>query len=83
MKFDFCDLDLMVSLMDDYQKYDSTLFGTNENGEHVNIGIYKDRIAVRTYQKNGWTRLNVYYRDGSSEEVFDGRWKNCENEYMA
>ena len=39
------------------------------------ISVAKDRIDVVTFQSNGWTRRNVYWRDGTTEELFEGKWK--------
>lgn len=75
ISFDPNDFAGMLKLMDVYGDSDSMLSGKNENGEDVNIGIYHDRIAVVTFQSNGWMRQNVYYRDGTIDETFDGRWK--------
>ena len=36
--------------------------GENDNGQYV---------KVQTAQKNGWIRVNYYYENGDSEELFD------------
>jgi len=64
-------LDKMIQLMDRNKEFDEDLFGTNENGEYVQIGVYKNFLAIRTLQSNGWERTNIYYRDGSSEELYE------------
>ena len=74
------DLNEMIALMDRHDEFDESLLGINENKEVIVIGVFKDRLAVRTLQVNGWVRLNVYYRDGSVEEMFEERW--CD-EYVA
>ena len=48
--------------------------GKNQDQEDITISVFKDKIVTITYQSNGWTRKNVYYRDGVSEELFPGRW---------
>lgn len=53
----------------------SLFFGDNENLEEVMVSVAKDRIDVVTFQNNGWTRRNVYWRDGTREELFEGKWK--------
>ena len=37
----------------------------------VIIGIFKDCISVSTYQHNDWIRKNVYWRDKTTEELFE------------
>lgn len=63
----------MVTLMDKYGDSDTLYPGTNENGETVHISIFHDKIVVVTFQKNRWIRKNVYWRDGTREELFEGR----------
>ena len=45
--------------------------GTNEHGEEVCISIFDEKIVTSTLQSNGWTRKNIYYRDGSREEMYE------------
>ena len=59
--------------MDAYGDSKTMYPGMNENGETVWISIFKDMIVVLTSQSNGWNRKNIYYRDGSREELFEGR----------
>ena len=32
-------------------------------------------IDVVNFQSNGWTRWNVYWRDGTREELFERKWR--------
>lgn len=73
IEFNPHDLQSMITLMDAHGDSDTMLPGVNENGETVHISIFRDKIVVVTFQNNGWERKNVYYRDGSSEELFEGR----------
>ena len=75
IKFDPTDLGSMISLMNEYGNSTSMYPGTNDDGEEVFISIYHERIVVSTMQSNGWNRVNTYYRDGSRDETFDGKWK--------
>ena len=75
IKFDPTDLKGMRRLMKEHGDSETAKLGSNENGEDVAISIFKDRIVVVTYQSNGWIRKNIYYPDGSREELFDGRYK--------
>lgn len=60
----------MISLMDRADEFDIPWSGKNENGEYIQISINKDNITVDTFQNNGWTRENIYWRDGLKEELF-------------
>ena len=73
--FDPADLAGMQRLMDQYGEHDGLHVGKNENDETVHITIYSDMIAVTTFQHNSWTRKNIYYRDGTREELFEGKWR--------
>ena len=75
VEFDSTDLDGMRRLMDEDGGSRASFDGTNENIEQVSISIAKDRIDVVTFQDNGWTRRNVYWRDGTREELYEGKWK--------
>ena len=49
--------------------------GVNTEFEETTISIFPEKIVYVTYQHNGWKRKNIYWRDGTREEMFDGRWK--------
>lgn len=66
---------VLCSLMDEYGGSKTMKLGENENGENVQISIFFDRICVSTMQHNGWVRVNTYWRDGTREETFDGKWR--------
>ena len=64
-------LEDMIALMDAYGDSDTMFPGVNEDGETVWISIFPDKIVTSTLQRNNWTRKNIYYRDGSSEELYE------------
>lgn len=76
INFDPYDLDGMRKLMNEHGDSVSPFDGMNENMEQVSISIAKERIDVVTYQHNGWTRRNVYWRDGTREELYEGKWRS-------
>lgn len=76
--FDSNDLEGMCRIMDAHGGSECPFSGRNENGEDVCLSVFHDRITVRTHQRNGWARLNTYWRDGTREETFDGRWRSHE-----
>ena len=65
----------LIELMDDYKMYHDRAWGHNKDGEQVSISVNKDNVVVETFQNNGWLRQDWYWRDGTQEEVFEGRWK--------
>ena len=65
------DLDGMCALMDAYGDSEQAMWGTNERGEDTMMSISPNEIVVRTFQSNGFCRINVYYRDGDTEEYFE------------
>jgi hypothetical protein len=75
IKFDPFDQDALCALMDEHGDSETMKFGENENGEAIHVSIFFDHICVSTMQENGWVRVNTYWRDGTREETFDGKWK--------
>ena len=71
IQFDPSDQEAMVRLMDEHGDSKTMYPGKNEDGEDVYISIFRDKIVTTTSQRNGWLRKNIYYRDGSSEEMFE------------
>ena len=50
--------------------YVESQVGVNEDGEAVIVTIDETNACLRTMQKNGWMRINIYYPDGMSEESY-------------
>lgn len=48
--------------------------GHNQNGEETFCYVHNDHVEVRTYQSNHWVRENVYWLDGTIEELFNDKW---------
>ena len=69
--FDPADLAGILQIMDEHGDSKTMYPGKNEHGEDVYISIFRDRIVTVTSQTNGWQRKNIYYRDGSREEMFE------------
>lgn len=68
-------------LIELYGDLNASYVGDNEDSEQVTVSFSKDGgIVLRTYQSNGWVRVNYYDKEGcASGETFDGRWENTEN----
>lgn len=70
--FDPTNLKAMCKLMD--ERGNTMCYGMNEQLEDTTISVFHEKIVYVTYQHNGWVRKNVYWRDGTHEELFDGKW---------
>ena len=76
IKLDTDDRESLVALMDELGSETDTLYsGVNESGETLHISIFPDKINVLVFQGNGWLRRSVYHRNGTSEEIYEGRWE--------
>ena len=76
IKLDTDDRESLVALMDERGSEADTFYsGVNESGESLHISIFPDKISVLVFQGNGWLRRSVYHRDGTSEEIYEGRWE--------
>lgn len=75
IEIDFNNLEAMLEVMDKYHTTKTMLFGESSDGEMTTTSIFKDRIVHTTYQNNHWIRVNVLHRDGTIEELFDGKWE--------
>ncbi len=74
IRFDPKDWDSILKIMDEHGHSKTMYPGTNEKGEEVWISPYPDRVVIKTFQKNGWVRINTFWKDHTVEETFDGRW---------
>ena len=78
----FAEVEVRKQLMKEYGDSDSAFLGHNEGGELVEMSVCPDEIIVRTFQDNGWVRVNYYDENGlPNGETFDGKWEN-ESERM-
>jgi len=71
---DYNDLDHLIEIMDTYHDSSEPFYGNNTQGEDIQLSIFQNLIVLVTYQDNHWIRKNYYHRDGTIEEMFDGRW---------
>lgn len=72
----FGEIEVRKQLMVEYGDSETAFTGTNADEEVVMVSIFTDKIIVRTYQNNGWIRLDYYDGDGYYEsEMYDGKWK--------
>ena len=70
--FDSTDTALLRQLMKEHGDSQFPFFGTNEDGETIEISIIHDGIVLRTFQRNGWIRKNYFDKDGYLEgETFE------------
>lgn len=76
VEFDSTDWPGMRKLMDRHAEFDTMLFSKNQNEETMHISIFEDRIICVVYQHNHWIRKMVYWRDGTVEELYEGKWED-------
>lgn len=43
----------------------------NEKGENLIINISEEFLKISTIQDNGWKRVNIFYKDKTTEEYFE------------
>lgn len=44
---------------------------TDENNNDVIVEITNQYLKTSTAQSNGWSRVNYYYKDGTTEETYE------------
>ena len=71
IKFSTDDLNSMIRLMRHYKEFPMPLCCKNDVDENMIISINKDNIVVKTIQNNGWARTNIFYKDGTVEELYE------------
>lgn len=71
LKFDPSDEAGITRLISEHEKYPDMFFGEDESGCVVSIEVTADKVTTRTSQSNGWTRVNVYWLDGTREETYE------------
>lgn len=45
--------------------------GKDEDGNIVIVSIDEELASIRTFQSNGWIRINIYHKDGTNEELYE------------
>lgn len=53
-----------------YGKSGLLTMGEAANGDSVTLSVCADHITTETLQRNGWTRINTYWLDGTTEESY-------------
>ena len=72
---DFADIEARRKIIEKYADSEQAFFGKNEDGEDVELHVAESGIILKTYQTNGWLRVNYYDANGYAEgETFEGRW---------
>lgn len=76
IKLDFSNPTTVKEANEKYKHLDYPVYGKNQVGEDQVISFASCGITVKTYQFNGWIRINYYTSEGYPEgESFRGRWK--------
>lgn len=77
MEINFASATSLKRLMKEYADTTEPLSGQNSEGEDMRISVTADSVMVRTYQNNGWMRIDEYKLDEGEiihAQTFDGRW---------
>ena len=45
--------------------------GRNSNNQNCIISIDEEAASIRTLQDNRWSRINIYWKDGTEEELYE------------
>lgn len=43
----------------------------NDNNENIILEVTDEYLKISTLQNNGWVRVNLYYKDHTSEEYYE------------
>lgn len=44
---------------------------SNENNEQMIVEITDEYLKASVFQENGWTRVNIYHKDHTNEELYE------------
>lgn len=69
--FDPNDLQSIKALISEHNKFPDVLFGEDCHGNFISIHISAENITTKTLQENKWTRVKVYWPDGTQEELYE------------
>ena len=76
INIDFSDPKSVKTNINKYKNLDYMIFGKNTDDEDMDISLSEDGVVTKTYQNNGWLRVNYYDENGFMEcETFEGRWR--------
>ena len=71
----FADIESRRKIIEEYADSEQPFFGINEDEEQVELHVAESGIILKTYQSNGWLRVNYYDAEGYPEgETFEGKW---------
>ncbi len=70
INFDPNNFKAMRRIMDKYGENGLFTTGESASGESVTLSVCKTYITTETLQRNGVTRINVYWYDGTTEELY-------------
>lgn len=78
LKLDFSNPEEVREAISRFKDCSGIFSGRNQNNnEEIEISFFSDSTAeLRTFQNNGWERVNYYSEDGHCDvETFEGRRK--------
>lgn len=68
------DRDYLIDTMLRYCASESMLCGKTSENEDCFVSVTEDCVCVEVFQKNGWVRKLVFWKDGNVEDIMDGKW---------
>lgn len=69
------ELEARKRIIELFRESDVLYDGTNESGERVFLSVSDSGILIRTWQSNGYVRVDEYDEDGYLVgEIYDSRW---------
>lgn len=74
LSIDLSDLIGSRKLMDELGDSKTFFVGHNEYGETTHTSISHESIVMETFQDNGWLRQDWLYYDGTTCEIYKGRY---------
>lgn len=79
----FNEPEIRRQIMREYGDSTTAFCGTNEDNELVEMSVFLDKIIVKTYQQNGWLRVNHFDECGyPSGETYEGRWDDESEKHL-
>lgn len=79
----FNEPEIRRQIMHEYGDSTTAFCGTNEDNELVEMSVHPSEIIVKTYQQNGWLRVNYFDEHGyPNGEVYEGRWDDESEKHL-
>ena len=61
----------LIAVMNEYGDSMDAFHGIDDDGKHVLVSVFRDRIIVYSLQDDGQMQEKIFHRDGSREVLFE------------